>query len=285
MLTLDEEVNLPHALEGLKGRVDDVVIVDSFSKDRTREIAEVWGARFVEHRFEGHARQWLWGFQSAGLKHDWVFMHDPDHRVTPELWDEMERLFKAGIPEDVDGLYVRRRNVFRGKWIRHGGYYPKWMLKIVRNRGVAFDEHEFDYRVYVPGRTLQLQGDIWEENFKEEAISFWLQKHIGFANKQAEEEMFRAEHPERWKVVPRFFGTPDQRTLWLKIRWYHLPLYVRPFLYFFYRFFVKLGFLDGKQGILFHFLQAFWYRLVVDVRLEELRRPGSGHGEAQGGTR
>ncbi len=203
-------------------------------------------------------------------------MHDPDHRVAAELWCELDRVFAAGIPDDVGGFYVRRRNVFRGRWIRHGGYYPKWMLKIVRNRGVSFDEHEFDYRVYVPGRTQRLNGDIWEENLKEEAISFWLQKHVGFANRQAEEEMYRAAHPDSWKVAPRFFGTPDQRTLWLKTRWYRLPLYVRPFLYFIYRFIFRCGFLDGKEGIIFHFLQSFWYRLVVDIRLDELRRQAEG---------
>ena len=74
--------------------------------------------------------------------------------------------------------------------------------------------------------------------------------------------------------MPSLFGTPDQRILWLKERWYGMPLYVRPFIYFFYRYILRLGFLDGKEGFVFHFLQAFWYRLLVDMNLDDLRRRG-----------
>lgn len=272
MLTLNEEINLPHSLALLSGWADDIVIVDSFSTDRTLEIAGQYGARVFQNKFPGHARQWLWGLQNTGLKHDWVFMFDPDHRLTPELKPELEELFRRGVPSDVNGFYVNRRNVFRGKWIRHGGYYPKFMLKLVRKSQASFDEHEFDYRVYVPGRTLHLRHDIIEENLKEEKISFWVEKHNGFAIKQAQEEVYRAEHPENWKTTPRFWGNADQRTLWLKIRWYRMPLFLRPFLYFIYRYFLCLGFLDGRTGFLFHFLQAFWYRLIVDLNLQEMRR-------------
>lgn len=275
MLTLNEEINLPKSLSGLSGWADDIVIVDSFSTDRTLEIAAQHGARVFQNKFPGHARQWLWGLQNTGLKYDWVFLFDPDHTLTPQLKKELGALFHRGVPENINGFYVNRRNVFRGKWIRHGGYYPKYMLKLVRKSLASFDEHEFDYRVYVPGQTVKLSHDIIEENLKEEKISFWVEKHNGFAIKQAQEEMFRAAHPESWKASPRFFGNADQRILWLKIRFYRLPLFVRPFLYFFYRYFLKLGFLDGRTGFLFHFLQAFWYRIIVDMNLEELRRKGN----------
>ena len=272
MLTLNEEINLPNSLSLLSGWVDDIVIVDSFSTDRTLEVAAKYDARVFQNKFPGHARQWLWGMQNTGLKYDWVFMFDPDQRMTPELKLELEELFRRGVPADVNGFYVNRRSLFRGKWIRHGGFYPKYMLKLVRRSQVWFDEHEFDYRAYVPERTLKLRHDIIEENLKEEKIWFWVEKHNGFAIKQAQEEMFRAVHPESWKTTPRFFGNTDQRILWLKIRFYRLPLFVRPFLYFFYRYFLRLGFLDGGMGFLYHFLQAFWYRIIVDMNLHELRR-------------
>jgi len=271
MLTLNEELNLERSLSSLAGWADDVVIVDSFSTDRTLEVAQKYGARVVQHKFEGHARQWLWGMRNIEFKNPWLFMHDPDHSVMPELKQELEEVFRKGVPEDVNGLYVKRRNVFQGKWIRHGGYYPVWMLKIVRHQMVSFDEHEFDYRAYVPGRTWTLRHDIIEENVKEEDITFWIDKHNRFAVRQAEEELFRARHPDKWQTTPSLFGNSDQRTLWLKMRWYRMPLFVRPFLYFIYRYFLRLGFLDGKKGFIFHFLQAFWYRLIVDVKLEQLR--------------
>jgi hypothetical protein len=199
-------------------------------------------------------------------------MLDPDHCVTPLLKAELSETFARGIPDDINGFYVKRRNVFQGKWIRHGGYYPKYMLKLVRRKLVHFDENEFDYRAYVPGGSLKLKNDIIEENLKEEDITFWIDKHNIFATRQACEEMLRAGEPGSWKTRPLFFGNPDQRTLWLKIRWYRMPLYVRPFLYFFYRYFLRLGVLDGKKGFVFHFLQAFWYRLLVDIKLEQMRQ-------------
>jgi glycosyltransferase involved in cell wall biosynthesis len=271
MLTLNEELNLANCLENLTQWTDDVFIVDSFSTDGTVELAKKYNVQVYQHAFEGHAKQWMWGLLNLPFKHDWVFIHDPDHRTTPELRAELKNLFEQGVPPDINGIYVRRRNIFRGKWIKHGGYYPKYMLKIFRRHLARFDENEFDYRVYVPGKTLQLRSDIIEENRKEDDITFWIDKHNQFAVKQAREEILRCKPELDWFTNPSFFGTPDQRTLWLKTIWYRMPLYIRPFLYFFYRFILRRGFLDGKEGIIFHFLQGFWYRLLVDIKIDELR--------------
>jgi glycosyltransferase involved in cell wall biosynthesis len=247
------------------------VIIDSFSTDRTPELARQYGARFFQHAFEGHALQWLWGMRHVNLRYEWVFMHDPDHFMTPELRDELVTLFGRGVPESVDGLYVARRNIFQGRWIRYGGYYPKHMLKVVRAPRVSFDEHEFDYRAYVPGNTIKLRNDIIEENLKERDITWWIEKHNSFSTRQAAEEFLRSQRPDSWKTQLTPFGNTDQRRLWLKRLWYHMPLYIRPFCYYAYRYLIRMGFLDGKEGFIFHFLQGFWYRLLVDIKLDQLR--------------
>jgi glycosyltransferase involved in cell wall biosynthesis len=282
MLTLNEELNLANSLENLTQWADDVYIVDSFSTDGTVELAKKYDVQIYQHEFEGHAKQWMWGLLNLPFKHEWVFIHDPDHKTTPELQAELRRLFEQGVPSDVNGIYVKRRNIFRGKWIKHGGYYPKYMLKIFRRHLARFDENEFDYRVYIPGKTLQLKSDIIEENLKEDNVTFWIDKHNRFAVKQAREEILRCEPQIDWLTNPSFFGSPDQRTLRRKAIWYRMPLYIRPFLYFFYRFIFRLGFLDGKQGIIFHFLHAFWYRLIVDIKIDEMRRAGKLRGEKAG---
>jgi hypothetical protein len=117
-----------------------------------------------------------------------------------------------------------------------------------------------------------LRSPIIEENRKEDEILFYLQKHLRYADVFAREELQRIETGYNWKQKPALFGSPDQRVLWLKQMFFRLPLYLRPFLYFFYRYFFLLGFLDGKQGAIFHFMQAFWFRLVWDIRLEELKK-------------
>ena len=227
-----------------------------------------YGARVVQNRFAGHSAQRNWALQNLPFRHEWVLALDADHRVLPELRDELAALLPQA-PAGVNGYFVKRRQIFRGRWIRHGGYYPKYMLKLFRRGAARCDDDEFDYRFYVDGPTGKLRHDITEDNANEHAIGFWIDKHNKFATEQAVEELKR-RGGAAYLLRPKLFGNPDERTLWLKQRWYRLPLFVRPFVYFFYRYFLRLGFLDGKQGFLFHFLQGFWFRLLVDVKLEEL---------------
>jgi len=269
ILTKNEENNLDACLASICGWCSDIHIVDSFSTDRTLEIAVKYGSQVWQHAFEGHTQQRTWALHNLPFKNEWVMALDADHRVTPELRDELINVF-ASPPRDIDGFYVKRRQIFRGRWIRFGGYYPKYMLKIFRHRNAYLDNNEFDYRFYVQGRTKDLKHDILEANLNEWQISFFIEKHNKFAGELAAEE-FARRRGLRYVTKPSLLGTHDQRVLWLKVIWLRLPLFVRPFLYFFYRYFVRLGFLDGKQGAIFHFLQAFWFRLLVDIKLDEMR--------------
>lgn len=276
VLTYNEGRNLEACLESVSSLAGEIFVVDSGSSDGTVDVARRHGAEVVTHAFETHAKQWNWALRTLPFSHEWTLCLDADHRVTVELADEITRLFREGTRlSDVDGFYVKRRQVFRGRWIKHGGYYPKYMLKLVRHNRSWCDERELiDFRLYVKGPTRLLQHDIIEANENEADISFWIAKHNRFAVLQAREEMRRTSDGIAWAVTPSLLGTPDQRVLWLKDRWYRMPLYVRPFIYFFYRYILRLGFLDGKQGFVFHFLQAFWYRLLVDINLDDLRRRG-----------
>lgn len=269
VMAYNEQLNIEHCLRSLVPWVDEVFLVDSLSTDRTAEIAESFGVRVVPHAFEGHSRQRNWALDHLPFRNPWVMALDADHRVTPELRDELiQRL--PGVSDDTCGLYVKRRVIFRGKWIRFGGYYPKWMMKVFRRGRARCDDDEFDYRFYVDGPTERLKHDILEDNLNEYDIGFWVAKHNKFATEQALEELKR--HAERFAIdaQPRLFGSPDQRVLWLKHRYYRLPRYLRPLLYFLYRYFFKLGILDGKQGFIFHFLQGYWFRLLVDIKVDDL---------------
>ncbi len=270
VLTKNESSNLRQCLESLRGCCDDIHVVDSFSTDDTVEIAKEYGANVVQHAFEGHTRQRTWALHNLPFRHEWVIALDADHRVTTDLNAELRHIF-VKPPDDVAGLFVKRRQIFRGRWIRHGGYYPKYMLKVFQHSKAYLDDNEFDYRFYVNGRTEELKHDILEANENEWRISFFIEKHNKFASELAAEEIKREGGGLPYLVKPLFFGNPDQRTLWLKLVWRHLPLYVRPFLMFVYRYFIRLGFLDGKEGFIFYFLQTFWFRLLVDIRLEEMR--------------
>ncbi len=272
VLTHNEERNLGACLASLAPFVFETIVVDSGSTDRTPEIAHAAGARVVSHAFESHARQWTWALNNVGLQTDWVLALDADQRATPELVEEIAALLATLARDEVAGCFVVRRQVFRGRWIRHGGYYPKYLLKLFRKDAVWIDEGELvDHHFRVRGKTQNLRGEIVEENLNENAIATWIAKHNRYAVLQAREEFERTNRSAALRA--RFFGSPDERVLWKKRVWARLPLFVRPCLYFLYRYIVRLGFLDGRQAFVFHVLQAFWYRLLVDINLEELRQP------------
>ena len=273
VLTFNEEKNLNTCLGSVAGWAQEIFVVDSGSTDQTLDIARRHGANCFHHAFDSHARQWKWALENLPISTDWVLALDADQSVTDELREEIGQLLQG--QRAAHGCYVRRRQIFRGRWIQHGGYYPKYLLKLFRRDAVQIDEGDLvDHHFRVQGHTLKLGADIIEDNQNEADISIWITKHNRYATLQAEEEVQRRAGESARHSVKSLFGTPDQRVLWLKQLWQRLPLFVRPLLYFLYRYFFRLGFLDGKEGFIFHFLQAGWYRLLVDIKIDELQREG-----------
>lgn len=270
VLTKNEERNLEDCLKSLSSVCSDIHVLDSFSTDATLAIADRYRCRITQHQFEGHSGQREWALRNLPFENEWVIALDADHRLTAELANELRVMFLRPV-RSVSGMFVRRRQIFRGRWIRRGGYYPKYMLKVFKHKEAFVDRNEFDYRFYVNGTTSKLRHDIVESNENEWSIAFFVEKHTKFSSELAAEEIRRGSGalPYLTKLTPT--GNPDQRILWIKSQWIRLPLYVRPWLMFLYRYVIRLGFLDGKEGFLFHFMQTLWFRTLVDVRIEELR--------------
>jgi glycosyltransferase involved in cell wall biosynthesis len=274
VLTFNEERNLASCLESVAGWAARVVVVDSGSTDRTLAIAARFGAEVVSHPFESHARQWQWALSTLPLATEWVLAIDADQSLTPELKEEIASVLpRWSAPGSPVGAYINRRQIFRGRWIRHGGYYPKYLLKLFRRDVVTLDEGDVvDHHFVVAGPTAVLRGDLVEDNRNEADIAVWIDKHNRYAAGQAREEQARWGDGAPGGKRGSAFGSPDDRTLWRKRIWNRLPLYIRPFGYFFYRYVIRFGFLDGKEGFIFHFMQAFWYRLLVDINRDEIRQ-------------
>jgi len=275
ILTLNEERNLGACLESIEGLATETFIVDSGSTDGTIEIARRHAATVVSHPFETHARQWAWALASLPLSTEWVLALDADQHLTARLRDEIAGTLAAPgeAGRRAAGYYLKRKQIFRGRWIRHGGYYPKYLLRLFRRHEAWVDGNDLvDHHFLVKGEVRKLEGDLVEDNRNEADITVWVAKHNRYAALQARQEFEAARAPRVGGAPAALLGSPDERVRWLKAVWARLPLYVRPCLYFFYRFVLRLGFLDGREGFVFHALQAFWYRLLVDVNLDELRR-------------
>jgi glycosyltransferase involved in cell wall biosynthesis len=280
--TRNEEINIERCLQSASGLIEQIFVIDSESTDQTAAIAAQY-AEVVNLPYD-HSKiiPWIyqWALDNLPIHNEWVMILEADQAITPELKLELEKLYsQKQIAEN--GFYVRRRQIFRGKELRFGGYGSKYMLKLFRRTAGQLDPEETDTRVYVQGEIGKLKASILEDNKKEQEILFYLQKHLRYADSFAHEELQRRTRGTDWKLQPRLFGTPDERTLWLKTLFFKLPLYVRPFVYFIYRYIFLFGFLDGKEGSIFHFLQAFWFRLVWDIRLEELQKAAKADSKPQ----
>jgi glycosyltransferase involved in cell wall biosynthesis len=268
LLTRDEEPNLPFTLASIEPLGAHVFVVDSGSIDRTCQIAESAGCHVVEHPFTTYAEQLNWALDHLPLESAWVMRLDADERVTPELVEELRRVLPAAL-EDANGFELKRRVYFWGRWIKHGGYYPTWLLRIWR-RGSARCEGRWmdEHMVSSGGRVERLAHDIVDENHK--GLTFWTDKHNGYADREVRDLLSLQSAREEADLEGQ-----AGRKRWMKVNFYaRSPLFLRAFAYWGLRYFVQRGFLDGRPGLVFHFLQGFWYRFLVDAKLVERRLAG-----------
>lgn len=272
VLTYNEEIHIERCLKSLIPFCKEIWVVDSFSTDKTVEIAERLGARTVKHEFENQAQQFNWAIENLEINGAWIWRVDADEYISAELGEKVTKAI-AECEGDVNGIYVNKAIVFQGRKLKHGGWYPAPQIKVIR-KGFGRSENKVmdEHLIITGGRTIYVDGDQTDENLN--GLTWWTQKHNGYATREAE-NMLRMRYSmdeDSEGVKPRLLGNDAERKRWLKLRYARMPLFVRPFIYFFIRYFVKLGFLDGKSGFVWYVLQGFWYRFLVDAKIFELRR-------------
>jgi len=268
VLAYNEEANLPDCLASLRHLDCEVLVVDSGSTDATREIARQAGAAVFEHPFETYGAQRNWAQMHLPLASDWVLHLDSDERLTPELVAEINGIL-LDPPADVDGFLFRKRTYFMGRWIRHGGHYPSYHLRLFRKDRGGCEERLYDQHYLVRGQVRKLKHDYVDVLTSD--LGVWSTRHVRWAELEAR-EIAKGFDPEG-RVKPSPFGDPIARRRWLREGLYwKLPLFLRASLYWFYRYVLRLGFLDGKEGMIFHFLQGFWFRFLIDAKLFEMKK-------------
>ncbi|MGN7986682.1 glycosyltransferase family 2 protein [Pedobacter sp. 22226] len=273
ILTFNEEIHLPRLLNSIKNLNAKTFILDSGSTDETLKIAEQYGAEVKQNPFINHPKQWDFALKNFKVETPWTIGLDADHTVTPELF-EMLANFKEDDNKDINGIYFNRKNFFQGRWIRFGTFYPFYLLKMFRT-GLGFSDlnENMDHRFIAPGKAkIWKKGWILEENLKENDIAFWKAKHERYSDLVAQEEIERILKLRNQSLKPNLLGSPDEKRAWLKRLWWKLPLGLRPYLYFSYRMFFKLGIFEGRTGIKFHYLQGFWFRRLVDRKIKALQK-------------
>ena len=269
ILTRDEERHIARAIASVQDIAAHILVVDSGSTDRTVEIARDLGAEVRANPWRNYATQFNWGLEQMPEGTGWVMRLDADEIVSPELAAEIKAAL-PGLGPVVEGINVGRRMTFMGRPIRHGGLFPIRVLRIFRHGKGRCEDRWMDEHVKVSGQVAELQGEILDDNLN--SLTWWTAKHNSYASREVVDVLNLEYGFMVHDTVAGLSGGQAGVKRWLKEKVYaRLPGGLRAFVYFLYRYGLRLGFLDGREGLAFHVLQGFWYRFLVDTKLAEVR--------------
>lgn len=270
ILAKDEEKHIVRALESVKRIADQCFVVDSGSSDRTVELARQNGARVLHNAWINYATQFNWAIDHLPEDVEWIMRLDADEFVTEALSDEIFDALEKN-DKNISGFYVSRVMCFLGRRIRWGGVFPIRVLRVFRRGSGRCENRWMDEHLLVKGATRELSGEIVDDNLN--SIDWWTDKHNLYASREVIDLLNLEFNFMKHETVANLRdGQQAGIKRWLKEKVYsRLPMGLRAFLYFLYRYVVRLGFLDGREGTAFHVLQGFWYRYLVDVKLHEVR--------------
>lgn len=270
ILTLNEEIHIKRCIESVKDTAEDIFIVDSFSTDKTIEIAESLGVKVYQNKWvNNHAKQFNWALNNLPIKTKWILRLDADEYLTPELQKEIKEKFPY-LTEDISGIIIPLRRVFLNREIKRGTGKIKLLRMFKHIKAICEQRWMDEHIVLLEGKSVEFENDFVDHNLNN--LSWWTVKHNGYAIREAIDlldiELGLIENKNtNFKLSPQAESKRKKKYKYAK-----QPLFLRSFLYFLYRYFFKLGFLEGKEGFLWHFLQGWWYRTLVDAKIFEIKR-------------
>ena len=271
LISYNEQVHLERCLSRIAPWMSRIVLIDSFSTDATADIASAHGAEVIKHPFKNHADQFRFGLEAAAPTTDWVMRIDCDEYFEESALAALAALLPT-LALEVTGINLRRKMIFREKWIRHGRYYPVVLLRLWRNGAAEMEQRWMDeHMVLTRGRAVLLEGgDLVDHNLA--GLDAWTAKHNRYAT-LAMVDAINREHPlfDEDRRIETTSGA-GSRNRFLKNSVYgRAPLYLRALLLFLYRYIARLGFLDGRTGFAFHVLHGFWVFMLIDAKIDEAR--------------
>ncbi|MBI3506774.1 MAG: glycosyltransferase family 2 protein [Proteobacteria bacterium] len=266
VLTFNSAATIGATLDSLVGLTGDVHVVDSGSTDGTLAIVAAKGAKLVAHPFENYGAQRNWAIANLPLAHPWQLHLDADERLTPELKAEIASLLARPVDDAIGGFYVPRLVHFHGQPLRHGGMYPIYHMRLFRTGRGRCEARKYDQHFQADGRTEKLAHPMIDDIRL--TLSEWTVRH----NRWADAEVDEILNPGSDGIIAAGSGDPVAEKRRARGWYYRTPLFLRAFLLFFYRYVIRLGFLDGKEGLIFYVLQTLWFRFLVDAKLYERRK-------------
>lgn len=284
ILTKNEEKNLRKCIESFRGIAKRFVIVDSFSTDGTEILCRQMDSElrkigsyldFYQNLWISYADQFNWGLTHANITTEWSMRMDADEELMEDLAKEIDEKLDD-LKSPINGIIIRRRLIFMGRWIKHGGRYPELLLRIFRTGKAACEMKIMDeHMILSEGITVKFNHDLCDNNQKD--LEWWTAKHNWYSNREVLDHQMTLENALD-SSLENGGESSEQASMKRKVKnngYYRLPKFWRAHFYFIYRYYFKLGFLDGTEGRIFHFLQAYWYRFLVDAKMYQCEKNGT----------
>lgn len=271
ILTYNEELHIRRCLENVCPFSKKVYVIDSPSTDRTVEICKEFPeVEVVIHKYPGNqAAQFNWAIDNILIDTEWILRIDADEYLLPELVEELQQKIPS-MPKDLTGIEFKRRHIFMGKWVKHG-IYPVIILRMFRTGKGRYDNRIMDEHIALSeGKSIVLDNDFCDHSLIN--ISDYCKKHLNYAQREACEILDEAYDLSKHIDDSLTLGTQAESKHKKKGGYNKLPLFWRSFAYFCYRYILKGGLLDGKEGFLFAFIQGWWYRTMVDAKVFEAQK-------------
>lgn len=281
ILTKNEEIHLARCIRSVREVCDDIWVIDSFSTDRTKEIALRNGVHFVEHEFINQAVQFNWAIDNLPIQNEWIWRVDADEIIEQKLVEIAKRELEK-LPELVTGIYVNKKIVFMNRPLLHGGWYPAPQIKLIRRgHGRSEDKMMDEHLIVTDGTTIGWDGDQTDWNLK--PLDWWWDKHKGYAKREAQMQVLEFNRRNAQKcaeiikkgseeVKGKLLGTDAEWKRYMKNLYSHCPRYLRAIVYFISRYIFMRGFLDGYAGWYWHTRQGLMYRWMVDREIGKLKK-------------
>jgi glycosyltransferase involved in cell wall biosynthesis len=270
ILTYNEEIHIRRCIENIKPIAKEIFLVDSFSTDGTVAIARSLGAKVFQNKWENnHAKQFNWALENLPIQTQWILRLDADEYLMPELIDELNNQLPK-LPENITGIILKRRHIFFNKWIKRGTY-PVKLLRLFQYKKAFCEQRWMDEHIQLTGGiAVEFEYDFADHNLHN--LSWWTAKHNGYAIREAIDLLdielnFFSKSSHENELTGQAASKRNKKLGYAK-----KPLFIRSFAYFVYRYIFRLGFTEGKEGFLWHFLQGWWYRTLVDAKIFEIKK-------------
>lgn len=279
ILTYNEELHLERCIQSLLKINAHIVVVDSYSTDSTLEICKKYNVDVYQNPWVNHAHQINWAINTCNFKGDWILRIDADEYLSDFLINDINvKLYNISL--EINGIKVKRLMYFLDKPLKRGGMYPILHLRIWRKGKALCEQKYMDERMYLlEGKSITLEGDLIDHNLND--LTWWINKHNRYASLEAIDNLDKIYGFSDNSVIKgHFFGSSEERRRWIKMKYLNMPLFLRPFIFFVFRYFFQLAILEGKQGLVWTILQCFWYRFLVDAKIAEAYQKAGKNREA-----